>query len=97
MYNIISGTPCKDILVDFQENCKLGSASFEYGYVTHGWWYGFKRRNRHRLVTKRGEKFSSHHANWTKMKNVCQMYDVIYDELVDAGVAINLDVPVFTD
>jgi len=31
------------------------------------------------------------------MKNVRQMYDVIYDELVDAGVAINLDVPVFTD
>jgi len=25
------------------------------------------------------------------------MYDVIYDDLVDAGVAIILDVPVFTD
>jgi len=25
------------------------------------------------------------------------MYDIIYDELVDAGVAIKLDSPVFTD
>jgi len=31
------------------------------------------------------------------MKNMCQIYNVMYDKLVDAGVAINLDVPVFTD
>ena len=31
------------------------------------------------------------------MKNIRQMYDVIYDELVKACVAINLDYPVFTD
>jgi len=36
-------------------------------------------------------------ADWTKMKNIRQMYDVIYDELVKACVAINLDYPVFTD
>mmetsp|Transcript_20265 Transcript_20265/g.42388 ORF Transcript_20265/g.42388 Transcript_20265/m.42388 type:complete len:88 (-) Transcript_20265:1449-1712(-) len=70
MNDMIRDTPCKDTLIDFQESRKLGSASFEYGSVTTVWWYGFKQRNCHRLVTKRGEKFSSNRADWTKMKNV---------------------------
>ena len=58
---------------------------------------GFKKRHRNRIVTKRGEKFACNRSDWTKMKNIRQMYDVIYDEMVDAGVAVKLDKPIYTD
>ena len=46
---------------------------------------------------KRGEKFASSRADWTKKSNISQMFDVIYDELVDAKVAVVREEPVFTD
>ena len=55
------------------------------------------RRNHHRLVTKRGERFACNRAQWTTVRNIKQMYDVIYDELVDAGIAIYREKHVFTD
>jgi len=97
MNNLIDGTPFQEALAKFQKTGKLGNESFEFGRVLKGWWRGFSKQNAHRIVTKRGEKFATNRADWTKMKNIRQMYDVIYDELVEAGVALNLDNPMFTD
>ena len=49
------------------------------------------------LDTRCGEKFAYNRAEWTKLKNIRQMYDVIYDELVDAGVVFVLNCPMYTD
>jgi hypothetical protein len=97
MNDMIVGTTFEEELICFQEERQLGDESFQRGTVTTGWWRGFKSRYRHRLTTKRGERFACNRADWTKLRNIVQMYDVIYDELVDAGVAIKLDSPVFTD
>ena len=97
MNNIIVGTSYQDELRRFQEVRRLGSEDFESGTVTTGWWRGFKTRYRHRVVTKRGERFACNRAEWTKRKNIAQMYDVIYDEMVDAGVTKVLDTLVYTD
>ena len=48
-------------------------------------------------MTKRGEKFTLNRSEWTTLPNIKQMYEVIYDEMVDAGVAIALQTPIFTD
>ena len=48
-------------------------------------------------MTKRGEKFALNRSDWTTLPNIKQMYEVIYDEMVDAGVAIELQTPIFTD
>ena len=58
---------------------------------------GFLRLNHHRLVTKRGERFACNRAQWTTVRNIKQMYDVIYDEFVDAGISIYREKHVFTD
>ena len=97
MNDLIMNTTYQDRLQDFHVCCKLGSDNFQVGTVTKGWWYGFKSRNRHRIVTRRGERFACNRADWTKLKNIEQMYDVIYDEMVDARVARVLEYPVFTD
>jgi len=81
----------------FQDSRKLGTHTFVLRTVTKGWWRGFSRRQAHRIVTKRGEKVACNRVDWTKMQNVRQMYDIIYDKLVEARVAISLDEPVFTD
>jgi hypothetical protein len=46
-----------------------------------GWWRGFLRK----------------HEDWTTLPNIQQMYEVIYDEMVDACVAVSLQNPIFTD
>jgi hypothetical protein len=51
----------------------------------------------HKLVTKQGERFASDLADWSKEIYIRQMYDVIYDNMVEAGVAIVLDHPMVMD
>ena len=39
-------------------------------------------------MTKRGEKFVLNRHDWTTYDNIEQMYDVIYDEMLDEKVTI---------
>jgi hypothetical protein len=55
------------------------------------------RRHEDRLVTKRGKKIALNRSDWTTLPNIKQMYKVIYDEMVDAHVAVTLQNPIFTD
>ena len=96
MNNLIEGTEVQQDLIAFQKSRKLGKEDFEHGKVTKGWWVGFLKRHEHEIVTKRGEKFALNRAEWTTLPNISQMYDVIYDEFVDAKVAIPCS-PYFTD
>ena len=97
MNDMIENTNTKQKLIEFQQSRKLGTYGFEKGKVTNGWWRGFLRRNENKLVTKRGEKFALNRHDWTTLPNIKQMYEVIYDEMEDAGVAIELQTPIFTD
>jgi hypothetical protein len=63
----------------------------------YGWWKGFSKRHSDRLVVKRGERFASDRAEWSKEIYIRQMYDVIYDNLVNAGIAVKLPENVFMD
>ena len=49
------------------------------------------RRNEDKLVTKQGEKFPQNRSDWTTLLNSPQMYEVIYDEIVDASPAVNVN------
>ena len=97
MNNVIRNTNTQAKLAEFQKSQKLGDDDFKYGTVTKAWGRGFLRRDGHEIVTKRGEKFASNRSDWTTLPNIKQMYEVIYDEMVDAGVAIELQTPIFTD
>ena len=85
MNDLIKGTDIFDALKEFQMVRKLGGDDFEYGTATAGWWRGFHRRQGHKIVSKRGERFAKNRSDWTKRSNLVVMYDVIYDEMVDAG------------
>ena len=66
-----------------------------YGRIRKGWWYGFLWRNGHRIVTQQGERFAVDRSDWTTLDNISQMYDIIYDEMVNASVAERLETSVF--
>jgi hypothetical protein len=96
MNNLVDRTSIQQNIIAFQRSRKLGKDEVKNGKVTRGWWRGFLRRHGHKIVTKRGEKFATNRHDWTTLSNIQQMYEVIYDEFVDANVAIATP-PYFTD
>ena len=85
MSNLIKDTDSQKELVKFQMQRKLG---YKDGKVSNGWWKGFLCRHEHELVTKLGERFALNHHDWTMLTYIKQMYDAIYNEMVDANMAI---------
>ena len=49
------------------------------------------------MVSKKGEKFALNRADWTKLSNIKQMYDYIYEEMIDAHIASPHENPVYMD
>ena len=86
--DLIKGTEIREQLIEFQTSRKLGGEDFTYRTLSNGWWDGFLRRHGHKIVTKHGERFACLRSDWTTLPSIRQMYDVIYDELEEAGIAV---------
>jgi hypothetical protein len=97
MNNMIENTKTKQTLIEFHDSRKFGTYRFEKGQVTTGWWRGFLRQHKDKLVTKQGEKFALNRNDWTTLPNTRQTYKVICDEMVDANAAVAIKNPIFTD
>ncbi len=82
MNDMISETEMRERLTEFQRI--LTSNSKRYGGIGVNWWWGFKKQHASRIVSKKGEKFALNRADWTKLSNIKQMYEYIYEEMVDA-------------
>ena len=50
--------------------------------------------NIHLIESKRGQKFSVDISKWINYQNYNQIYEHVYNEMVEAGVARKLDIPV---
>ena len=97
MYDLIDGTKTQEALISFQTSRKLGSHELHNRKVTTCWWRGFLKHHGNEIVIKMGNKFALNRHDWTTFENIQQMYDVIYNELVDVRVAFALSEPIFTD
>lgn len=93
MNGLIDKHRSQQSLIAFKVKRDLGKDGESRGLVGRSWWRGFMRRHSKRLVTKRGVKFLSHRSDWSKPEFIEQMYDVIYDVFIEAGVAVKLDNP----
>ena len=58
---------------------------------------GFKKWHASHIVTKKGEKFALNCVGWTKLSNIKQMYEYIYDKIINAHIASPWDNPVYMD
>lgn len=55
------------------------------------------KRNKHRLLSKRGPKYSLDHKNWTTYHSFLHMYVHTYDEMVSDTVTEFLAEPLWLD
>jgi hypothetical protein len=95
--SIIKGTLTEKEVIEFKARYSHGDKKSESAELGKGYYNGFLKRNGHRLVSKRGEKFAANRAEWSTYENFVKMYDGVYDEMVDSGVAERLPSPVWMD
>ena len=75
----------------------------QYGRNTDGtilgsnWWRRFMKQNKSKLSSGKGHKFSCNREDWCTYQNFLNMYHCIYDEMLLAGVAAKIEVPVYMD
>ena len=89
--NLISGTEYEERLVQWKQKYTVNTLPT----VSRGYWYSFMKRNRHRIVSKRGQKYELDRQNWTTYANFADMYNHCAIEMEHAGVAKRLDKPIW--
>ena len=90
---MIEGTKTQRDLIAFKEHSS-------HGYnrtVGIGYWKAFKQRNTHLICTKRGAKYELDRDRWTTYMNFSDIYDHMYDEMVDTKVASKYNKPMWQD
>ena len=91
--SLILGTKSEKDLIAFKEK----HCSNARGTVGVGYWRGFKKRNEHKIVTKKGAKYELDRDKWTTYANFTDMYKHIYEEMEDAKVATPYAAPMWQD
>ena len=89
--NLISGTEYEDRLVKWKQKYTVNTLPT----VSRGYWYSFMKRNQHRIVSKRGQKYELDRQNWTTYANFAVMYKHCALEMEHAGVSKRLDEPIW--
>ena len=90
--DLIRDTPVEQQITEWKRSINLKVNENE-PVLGRKYWSLFKKRWGHKLVSKRGQKFAMDRNNSLTYSNMKQMYDDVYDSMVDAGVAIKLDQP----
>ena len=92
---VIKGSTIEDDIIAFK--MKRGLYNPQAPLLGATYWQGFMKRNGDKLQCKRGQKYATDRANWSTYHKFLQMYTNVYSEMVNAGVAIKLDTPVWMD
>ena len=101
--DLLRDTATKETIIGYKQKMKYkckGDKQWinKNGYILgKKWWNKFMKRNRRYLTSAKGRKFSLNRENWCTYSNFLNIYKCIYQEMVDAGVAMELDIPVYMD
>lgn len=94
---MITGAAAQLKLMAFKKKYSTFNSDVDARRVGPGYWRGFRKRNDHLLVSKKGCKFELDRSQWSTYSNFGQMYDQIGEELVDAGLATEREVAAWMD
>jgi hypothetical protein len=86
--SLIENTPLERKLQAFQAS-RYGKDTWR---LTNSYWQGFMRRHAESLSLAKGNRVAACRTEWTTYENVLEMYSLVYEQMVDAGVARNLPV-----
>ena len=90
--DLIDTEELRDFMISWKNTHGLAFQTMEQkGRVGKAFWRQLRRRNKHRMHTKRGRRFHVNRLRWSKRKHIEKMYTQIYKSYLDAGVARRLD------
>ncbi|CAJ1967698.1 unnamed protein product [Cylindrotheca closterium] len=84
--SLVVGSKLEDKLKDFHSKHKAQPTEL----LGKRWFKGFMNRNRDILNTGRGSKQDRARKDWTTYENVQQMYGLVYEQMLQAGIAVRL-------
>ena len=87
--SLIKDQPLQQDLINWKQKYSHGVD----GKVGPAYWRAFMKRNRSRIVSKRGQKYTLDRQKWTTYANFLDMYYHCINEMVDAGIAEKYDEP----
>ena len=85
--SVINGTATQNKLI----NWKVKYLGGEGGIIGKKYWVNFKKRHGHLICSKRGKQYDLDRAAWSTYANFRQMYEQMYDMMVEASPAEELD------
>ena len=88
---VIKGTTAQKKLESWKEKFSFGSD----GRIGQSYWTNFKKRHSDKICSKKGQKYELDRAAWSTFANFSQMYTQIYEQMVEAKVAVELPDPVW--
>lgn len=93
---LISGTLTEErVRVWKEKHCAAFTTNGGQVTLGSGYWKGFMKRNGHIVKAKKGVKFDAKRADWCTYLNFETMYNNVYSEMVEGGIAERLDNPVW--
>ena len=99
--SLIKDTEIEKEIVEFKLSMNMrvdqNGKNKDGNVLGYRWWITFLKRNSHRLVSTKGRKFAVARDTWCIWTNFADMYDHVYDAMVDAKVAEKLDEPAWLD
>ena len=84
--SLIDGTEVQNKLKEFQRSKQKPPT----GVLSNKYWKLFMRRHKESLQARKGYRVASNRTEWVTYENVNIMYDLCYEQMVDAGIAVKL-------
>ena len=81
--SLIDGKPTQERLKEFQTSIRAEPT----GLVSAKFWLQFVKRNKEKLEVGKGYRVAGNRTEWVTYENVELMYDLVYEQMVQAGVA----------
>ena len=91
--SLIKDTKIEDDLVYWKKKFSNNTSPT----VGLGCWSRFMKRHKDKIVSKRGQRYELNRQKWTTYSNFVHMYNHCINKMVNAGVAVELDTPVWMD
>ena len=84
--SLIDGKPMQNDLKIFQASKKKNPS----GLLSRRYWQQFMKRHSKQLEAAKGHIVATNRTEWVTFDNINRMYDLVYDQMVAAGVARRL-------
>ena len=85
--SLIDGTVVQKELKAFQ----LSKQKPPTGVLSNKYWKLFMRRHKESLQARKGYRVASNCAEWVTYENVAIMYDLCYEQMIEAGIAVRYE------